>query len=185
MSERIQPSFNNYNDGPSMSHISRYLLARGFIERHETVLDMACGVGYGTYILADRAKLVSGHDKENVFDEKYFVRDNAYFTITDINKVHNDKMKFDSLVCLETIEHLNEPEKFIDWAVKNIKSKIIISSPDKDTTDTNPFHKSNVEFKELQRMFKKYEDWKCYQVFYQDVYYIAIYVNTKEDIINN
>ncbi len=39
-------------------HVARYELAARFIPENGVVLDMACGVGYGAYILARKARIL-------------------------------------------------------------------------------------------------------------------------------
>ena len=42
-------------------HMHRYLFAANFVS-NKTVLDISCGEGYGSYILAQKAKSVIGCD---------------------------------------------------------------------------------------------------------------------------
>jgi 2-polyprenyl-3-methyl-5-hydroxy-6-metoxy-1,4-benzoquinol methylase len=75
------------------------------------VLDMACGEGYGSDLLASRAASVVGVDAN---PEAYkhararYVRDNLRF---DRGMVENygDRASFDAIVFLQTIEHVLDP----------------------------------------------------------------------------
>jgi len=180
MSERIYPLMNNYNDGASMSHISRYLLARGFISNGERVADVACGNGYGTSLLAQRVYYVYAFDKDDVFDPQY----KTYKTEFKQCKIEDlPDCPVDTVVSLETIEHLADPKVLLNWVDKNAKRKFIVSSPNIPSTDQNAHHLSNVEFKTLQKLMENYPDWILYQVFYQDVYYIAVFVRKDAKLI--
>lgn len=181
MSERYWPQKNIYTDGASMSHISRYLLAKGFIDAGERVVDVACGNGYGSSILGKITKHVYAFDKDNCFLPEYQAK-NISFNQMPIENLP-PLIKIDTVVSLETIEHLKDPKVLLDWATKVAQRKIIISSPDIPSVGINPHHLSDVEFSKLQKLMENYPEWTLYQVFKQDVYYIAIYVRTNQKLL--
>ena len=59
-----------------------YYLARGFIEAEDSVLDIGCGNGYGTVILADRAFYALGVDKNVEIARGFEVEDFIEFSET-------------------------------------------------------------------------------------------------------
>lgn len=181
MAERHPVNPNHYERSTDQSHASRYFLARGFIRPTDTVIDAACGTGYGSAILAEVAKKVYAFDNQKVFDMEQWKKRNNKFELSDIeHKISYPKC--DVFVCLETIEHLHDPEYLIKKAMQFTKRVFIVSSPNKPTTETNPHHVSNVMEEVLDGYMEKYEDWFKYQTFYHDVYYISIYINTNEEI---
>ena len=71
MSERYSANPNSLEVGADFPHCSRYLLARGFIKKGETVIDAACGHGYGSYLLSEVASKVYAYDYQDVFNEQW------------------------------------------------------------------------------------------------------------------
>ena len=98
-------------------HISRYLSVEELV-KDKVVLDVASGSGYGSYLLAKTAKKVIGADRslEAVkYSEKKYARKNIEFIQSDaenIEKIENDSV--DVVVSFETLEHLQNPHKFIE-----------------------------------------------------------------------
>lgn len=118
------------------SHMSRYEYAVKLIENDYEVADLACGTGYGSVILSQKAKNVTGVDINSKVIEKITKRykdiPNVKFLSSDILKIEF-KQKFDYIVSFETVEHL--PEKKIEKifsifneALKS-KGKLIFSVP--------------------------------------------------------
>jgi len=94
-------------------HVARYTFALKYLKSTDCVLDAACGCGYGSNILAQRAKCVLGVDySQDAIDyaNKYWARDNIKFLKYDLsNDIYNDLGKFDLVVSFETVEHLLAP----------------------------------------------------------------------------
>lgn len=122
-------------------HLRRYGSIRRFA--YGDVLDFASGCGYGTYMLAGNpdVKTVTGVDnsKEGIdWAKKEFSHEKITFLQQDVMKLKNKK--FDTLVCLETIEHIKD-RSFIPKIVEKYNiDNIIVSFPDKVTTHYNKFH---------------------------------------------
>lgn len=87
-------------------HVQRYLLAAEHI--NGSVLDIACGCGYGSSILSDKAVSVLGVDysKEAIdYAKSNYSKPNISFMVGDLSKLGD----FDSIVSLETLEHIQIP----------------------------------------------------------------------------
>lgn len=138
-------------------HIERYALVRQYI--FGRVLDAACGVGYGSYLLAKNPDVISMHgvdcDQESVsFAEQNFKSEKISF---ECNKIENVTGDYDVLVSLETIEHLEEPQILADMAVRcNIK-EVLVSYPTKKTTHYNKYHLWDLDAADLKYIFSQYE----------------------------
>lgn len=135
-------------------HVARYNFAASFVT-NKTVLDIACGEGYGTTMLAKKAKSVIGVDlSQNTIEkarEKYENKKSI-----PIQFIHSDviayfkqnKQKFDVIVTYETIEHIEEFEMFLTLAKMCLKPEglLIVSTPNKKFSDLlagdtfNPYH---------------------------------------------
>lgn len=90
------------------NHYSRYKFASGYVAGKD-VLDIACGVGYGSAFLARAgARSVDGVDirPENIdFARTNYSADGVRFYQGDITSYGGDA-SYDVIVCFETIEHI-------------------------------------------------------------------------------
>lgn len=148
-------------------HWHRYYLASEFI-KDKVVLDIACGTGYGTKFLSQKAKSCIGIDISSDSIEyaiENFSADKVQFKQGSITDIPLDDNSVDILVSFETIEHVDESAQKL--AMKEYKRVLkedgilFISSPNIDCWDhnpNNPFHlkefitKDFVDF--LQKDFK-------------------------------
>lgn len=147
-------------------HLNRYLSAKKFI-KGKKVLDVACGEGYGTYLLKKwGAAKVTGVDisKEALFVARdKFVDKGIKFIEHNVEELPFEDNSFDVVVSYETIEHLDNPEKFLMEIKRVIRGDgiIIVSCPNdpyyykNDSTD-NPFHKRKYTWFDFQKLAIKY-----------------------------
>ncbi len=122
-----------------MEHIQRYTCISKYM-RGKTVLDAACGEGYGSAILAKEAAYVLGIDisKDAVEHarEKYSTYPNLSYEVGDVSKLSEvvDR-KIDVVVSFETIEHIDEEKQiaFLNEIRKILKPDgfLIMSTPNK------------------------------------------------------
>lgn len=117
--------------GANTPHITRYLLAKGFILPWETVLDAACATGYGSKVMALQAKNVIGYEVDEGCIESANINkpDNCEFKVMDLNTCELPDV--DVAVTIETIEHLT-PEGMIHYTKqlrKHVKRCIIVTVP--------------------------------------------------------
>src|SRR4029450_5356719 len=98
-------------------HLARY----GFAPRHARpgrLLDLACGVGYGTRLLADRASAVSeavGVDlsgEAGRYASAHYGRPGVRFEVADALRFE-DAAGYDTVVSLETVEHGPDPARLV------------------------------------------------------------------------
>jgi 2-polyprenyl-3-methyl-5-hydroxy-6-metoxy-1,4-benzoquinol methylase len=92
-------------------HLERYRIAAEHVE-NLNVLDAACGCGYGSLMLSVAAKSVLGVDysEEAVeFARKYWAGPGVSYAIRNLEKSWDvlPGAKFDAVVSLETLEHLD------------------------------------------------------------------------------
>jgi 2-polyprenyl-3-methyl-5-hydroxy-6-metoxy-1,4-benzoquinol methylase len=94
-----------------IKHVERYEFARKYCKGKD-VLDVACGCGYGSYILFQEAKSVLGIDySQEAIDyaRKFWLAKNITFRQFDLNSDITPLGTFDVIVSLETVEHLDTP----------------------------------------------------------------------------
>ena len=133
-------------------HIERYIAVRANV--YGNVLDLACGVGYGSHILSTNpdVKSVYGVDlAEDAIEvaNKEYASDKVSF----YNNVYDIKECIDVLVSIETIEHVKDTSMLPSIAASlNIK-ELIISFPHIKSTHFNPYHFHNFNTQKIKDLF--------------------------------
>jgi len=144
-------------------HLIRYVFAMENIAGKD-VLDVACGTGYGMYLMSYLAKSVSGYDYSAVAikeAQKFPFKCDTCLEIRnleDTNTLSNHKHeKFDVVTCFETIEHVKNPESLLKHIKEITKpgGMVYISTPnDLNKTDNNKWHKVHFDFYSLFHLLK-------------------------------
>ena len=158
-------------------HLIRYVFAMEGIAGKD-VLDIACGSGYGTFIMSYLAKSVSGYDySKEALDEalKFPYRCDACLEIRNLEEdkpLNNHKHEqFDVVTCFETIEHVANPEVLMKNIVNAVKPGgiIYLSTPnDLNKTDDNRWHKVHFDFYSLFHFIKDHVGDKDIKLYGQD-----------------
>ncbi len=137
-------------------HLRRYGSIRRFC--YGDVLDFACGCGYGTHMIAgnpdvDSVLGVDIDDDAIHWAKKEFSHEKIEYKNIDVTTLSD---KFDTLVCLETIEHIKDtglvPKLVEQCSIDNI----IVSFPDKKTTHYNPHHLHDFVIQDLVDLFPQH-----------------------------
>jgi len=155
-----------------IEHLHRYYAAAELVAGLD-VLDLACGEGYGSAILARRAKSVIGVDISEQavrHAREAYSANGVQFEVGRSDAIPLADRSVDAVVCFETIEHVAEQEQertLAEFArVLRPGGWLCISCPDKheyaDVPGTqNPFHVRELYLHEfidlLQRHFKHVE----------------------------
>lgn len=117
-------------------HWHRYLFASPLVAGRE-VLDIACGEGYGSALLARSARHVTGADlASDVIAHaraRYASCANLAFREADCAALPFADASFDAVVSFETIEHVAAQQAFLDEVRRVLRSDgiFILSSPNK------------------------------------------------------
>jgi ubiquinone/menaquinone biosynthesis C-methylase UbiE len=131
-------------------HRTRYLACLEWCEG-KRVLDAACGSGYGTALLAQKARQAVGTDvapEAVAYAEGNHSTVNSTFVVGSVTALPFSNGSFDAVVSFETLEHLDEDaqEQFID-EIRRVLSPngvLYISTPDAKVTEqrgvVNKFH---------------------------------------------
>lgn len=137
-----------------------------FASRHVLpgrLLDLACGVGYGTRILAERAhpelsllgvdvsESAIGYAREHWQDDRTrFARSEAL--------AFRPREPFDSIVSIETIEHVEDPAAFVAHLVGLLRpgGVLVASVPVTPSVDANPFHLHDFSERSFRRLFERH-----------------------------
>ena len=133
--ERIIPNTKEWSLYYS-NHICRYIFAKEQLKQKKGILDIACGVGYGSKYLAEHGFLdITGVDinKEALNTaSKNFNDKTIKYIQDDANNIKNIvNSKFNGIISFETIEHIKNPSSFLKsiYSLLNNNYPLIISTP--------------------------------------------------------
>ncbi len=161
--ERILPE--KTSGGSFATHLKRYDFARQFC-KGKVILDSACGVGYGTYCLAEVAREVVGIDisyEAIAYAKKNYQKENVIFGVMDVHRLEFPSEKFDIVCSFETIEHIANPREFLVQVKRVLKKDgiFIVSTPNAKKTNykpKNPYHLIEYSRKDFESLLKDFFD---------------------------
>ena len=142
-------------------HLARYRFAQRF-SAGKVVLDAASGSGYGSAMLGENAEKVFGVDiSEEAVDyaSAHYASPRVEFQTADCMALPFPAATFDLVVAFEIIEHLAEPEAFLE-ELKRVLSPtgiLLLSTPNRvyyteERGEVNPFHHREFNFAEFTAM---------------------------------
>ncbi|MDF2841312.1 MAG: Methyltransferase type 12, partial [Clostridia bacterium] len=181
-------------------HIRRYEFASQFVAG--SVLDIACGVGYGMQILLEndglgKIKNIIGVDidQETVeYARSHYGNEKASYIVDDAAAPDLTARlgSFDTIVSFETIEHLEDDEAFMNNLFNLLKpsGKLIISTPfgrGRGIPCSNPYHVHQYKEEEFLMLLNGFETIEMFYQRNEDIekaiegkkYYLMIAVCTK------
>jgi 2-polyprenyl-3-methyl-5-hydroxy-6-metoxy-1,4-benzoquinol methylase len=150
-----------------MRHVARYNLALQY-SAGKRVLDAACGTGYGSKLLSMIAEDVVGWDNDGDTIShalKHFGSQNISYYCVDLEKLPDYKVSavggvklFDTLVCFETLEHLEDPTLFLNRSIGllNKDGLIIASVPLNEVAGQNEHHKQVYTLETASALFSMF-----------------------------
>ncbi len=149
-------------------HLSRYWWVSSLVSG-KTVLDCACGKGYGTYVLSQQAKFSYGIDLNpkslEIAAKTFGKKENLSFTSWDVTQIESLPQSIEAVVAFEVIEHLppHLTHKFLEGIQKKLSTHgtLYLSTPNhevvlKSGMSVPEFHINNFRSKELKSLLEKY-----------------------------
>ena len=146
-----------------LEHYHRYAIVLDVV-KGKTVLDVACGEGYGSFLMADIADIVFGVD---ISDEtvrhasSLYSKPNLKFSQGSATNLAFPDDSFDVVVSFETIEHLAEQEEMLAEIRRVLRPNgiLIISSPNRpiyfaERGECNKFHVRELHFQEFDELLR-------------------------------
>lgn len=125
-------------------HFYRYRWASSVIDAGEIVLDAACGTGYSRALLPQGITWIGVDRLPSSTPEKISA---------DLQSWDGwRRMHYDTAICLETIEHLDQLDNLVAM-LKAARQRIILSTPIIKTTHFNPFHVRDFTVADLEKLF--------------------------------
>ncbi|MGK7295566.1 MAG: class I SAM-dependent methyltransferase [Candidatus Wenzhouxiangella sp. M2_3B_020] len=153
-------------------HWHRYAWARGLVAGLD-VLDCACGEGYGSRLLADAARSVTGVDVDETsiaHAQSRYAADGLEFIRADALDLPFDDDRFDAVVSFETLEHLAGHDDLLAGFRRVLRPGgfLLLSSPDRktysdDTGFVNEYHVRELYRDELEALLARhFPAWRLY-----------------------
>lgn len=163
--ERFLPNNPDAAGEIEVEHYHRYLMARKFAQGKK-VLDVACGEGYGSYLLSEVASSVTGVDiSEETIEHatNSYQRTGLTYLQGNAAKIPVADGSIDLVVSFETIEHHDRHEEMMLEISRVLQQDglLIISSPDKkEYSDIpnydNPYHVKELYLSEFETLLRKH-----------------------------
>lgn len=144
-------------------HVHRYVFAAGLCDGKD-VLDIACGEGYGSAMLAGVAESVVGVDIDEATIERArasYAASGVEFEPGDCVSIPYQKDSFDVVVSFETIEHIEDQTRFLREVRRVLRpgGLFICSTPDtavyQHPDGKNPFHTKELTRDEFDQLVAK------------------------------
>jgi 2-polyprenyl-3-methyl-5-hydroxy-6-metoxy-1,4-benzoquinol methylase len=147
-------------------HLGRYEFANQYINQNDKVLDIACGIGYGSFIMAKSNDEVSvtGVDispQAVEYANKFYKKTNNCFIEANCLTVEFEAKSFDTVVSFETIEHLDQDEFFVKRVYDFLKpgGTFICSTQNQDVLPYDskrfPYHVKHYTVNEMKSILEK------------------------------
>ncbi len=145
-------------------HLHRYAVACALAEG-KRVLDIACGEGYGSNLLAQFGSKVIGVDRDEktiAHAQAAYQHRNLEFIVGDCMAIPCPNQSVDLVASFETIEHIDNHEAFIA-EIKRVLAPgglLVISSPDKAeyravSGGANLFHQAELSHTEFLHLLEQ------------------------------
>jgi len=125
--------------GIRRDHVARYEWAARQLPANSRVIDFACGVGYGTRILADAGHKARGYDQDIealCYADQHYAATGTTF-ITGNGNVPGHLPEVDAAVCFETIEHIEDPRQLLK-ALRRAAPMLLASVPNETAFPYSP-----------------------------------------------
>jgi 2-polyprenyl-3-methyl-5-hydroxy-6-metoxy-1,4-benzoquinol methylase len=155
--ERLHPLFvtNNY-----VNHLRVYQFVSQFTKGKQ-VLDVGCGVGYGTSLLGRTATRSVGIDLSQIaVNEAFRLYPEGEFLKMDAENMSFGNESFDVIVSTENFEHLPHQERHVEELARVARHDgfcfIATPNPELFVGLNNPFHTKENTYSELRDMLRKH-----------------------------
>ncbi len=160
------PGTPKYTSEP---HIAAYEFASKWVTPGETVLDLACGTGYGVEWLerAGAGKIIGvDYSRDAVHYARTHLPDDGRggFMIGDGLRCGLRDDAFDLIICMQTVEHVPDAELFLTEMTRVLKDggTMLISTPNKvfyspdAERPLNPYHVVEFTLETLQQLLSNH-----------------------------
>lgn len=170
----------SWNIMTTLEHLHRYQAVSQLVVG-KTVLDAACGTGYGTYRLSKSAKEVFGIDisKDAIdYANSHFKNQNLHYQTMSIADLQFDDNTFDVITSFETIEHVTKDlqTQFLQGIKRKLKKDgvLIMSTPNDQLLRELSYGSYHNEFHLCEFTESEYIDFLSQYFKYTKIYYQTV-----------
>ena len=132
-------------------HRARYLLASRYIDSDSKIGDLACGVGYGSYLMATTSRVsqiwAMDIDKGAIeYANENYAHSAIRFSVKDLSNSPLEENFFDLITSFETIEHISDAKSLLKSLHAALKPNglFLCSTPNETVIPLakmkNPYH---------------------------------------------
>ena len=140
-------------------HVGRYLFGATALPAGR-ILDLGCGAGYGSQLLAGDSGVVVAVDISVQAVRHAALTHASRVVVADAQALPFADQAFDGVVALEVLEHVRSPQRLVREArrVLGARGTAVFSTPNAATYvegrggSPNPFHERELQRDELERM---------------------------------
>jgi 2-polyprenyl-3-methyl-5-hydroxy-6-metoxy-1,4-benzoquinol methylase len=155
--ERL-PVPTSKRDHTQREHVERYKWARERV--HGVVLDAACGTGYGSAILSQRAHVIGLDRDSDAVRIANAVAPAARIVQAELPALEFADGSFDFVVSFETVEHVEDDVQLVSEMRRVLKpgGALLMSTPNGAMSwvqDPNPWHHREYELEELRALLER------------------------------
>jgi ubiquinone/menaquinone biosynthesis C-methylase UbiE len=146
-------------------HRAAYLHARKQFREARRVLDVGCGTGYGSAMMATPDREVVGVDTSGEAVEwakTTYRAENASFFVMPATELRFPDNSFDAVCSIQSIEHFDDVEVFLSEVVRVLRpgGVLAVATPNRLTYSPdgkiNPFHTREYDARELEQLLAGY-----------------------------
>jgi 2-polyprenyl-3-methyl-5-hydroxy-6-metoxy-1,4-benzoquinol methylase len=164
--ERIYPDSDNDEQIAGFETLQLHLQRYHYAGRNISpgiIADIACGAGYGSYLLAteygkDVQKIIAIDNHAGAIDYAKAHYPNALidFRLADALSFQSP-VQLSTIISLETIEHLTEPARFVRHLSLQLEQggRFIASAPVTPSMDANPYHLQDFTTRSFKKLFSE------------------------------
>jgi SAM-dependent methyltransferase len=148
-----------------LEHLHRYAFARDLAPQKD-ILDIACGEGYGSYLLAAHARSVIGVDLSGdviAHAQRKYAAPGLEFRQGDCTRIPLEDSSVDMVVSFETIEHHDQHEAMLSEIKRVLRPNglLVISTPQRGLIGElshrpNEFHVKELSLSEFADLLARY-----------------------------
>jgi SAM-dependent methyltransferase len=162
--ERVIPG--RVEDDLWAEHVSRYAFAAS-LSVAGGALDIGCGAGYGTAILAAGARSAAGIDiatEAIAYARRHYSQPNLWFASASALALPFSSARFGLVVAFEVIEHLADYRRMLEEAARVLApgGLLVVSTPNRDyyaetraAVGPNPFHAHEFDAAEFRAVLEE------------------------------